>query len=187
MTIVYQKGDLFENIQPGDCIIHVVNDRGLMGSGFVVPLMKHFPQIKKQYLKWFNTPKDQDFMRGCTGDLELGHVQCVWFHAKRHEDGAFRMMEYYPTCREHETILVCNMVGQHGVVGPDNPTPIDYNALQRCLYRVDEQCCSPYRRIIGPLLGSGLAGGHWPTIANIINAALRPRQVTIFHLNNIPE
>jgi len=74
----YVKGDLFDNIGGfnGYTIIpHIVNSVGAWGSGFVVPLAKHFPQSKKMYLKhWesFNLG-DVQFVR-CSDSVTVANM-----------------------------------------------------------------------------------------------------------------
>lgn len=55
--INYIEGDLFANLDKSKkiCMPHVCNCLGKMGSGFVIPLAKHFPKAKEEYLnlgKW---------------------------------------------------------------------------------------------------------------------------------------
>mgnify|MGYP001606700477 CR=1 FL=1 len=49
-TIKYIKGDATETIDSGDrCIIHICNDIGLWGAGFVLSLSKKWPQPGAAY------------------------------------------------------------------------------------------------------------------------------------------
>lgn len=51
MAIKYKVGDLFASL-PSDrkvVIPHVCNDEYVMGSGFVVPLIRKWPQVYEQY------------------------------------------------------------------------------------------------------------------------------------------
>lgn len=41
--IKYLKGDLFSFVKPGVIIPHVVNNKGKMAAGFVVPLCRKYP------------------------------------------------------------------------------------------------------------------------------------------------
>ena len=69
---------------------------------------------------------------------------------------------------------VVNMIAQSGVRGPDNPTPIRYEALIECMARVrefifkKEGSGAPTSSIHCPKFGSGLAGGNWPFIKALI-------------------
>lgn len=51
--IEYKVIDLFEHLTTLDSQVfvpHVCNDKGAMGSGFVVPLLKHFPKVYDAYI-----------------------------------------------------------------------------------------------------------------------------------------
>ncbi len=50
----YVEGDLFGAVkgQQNIIIAHVVNNQAAMGSGFVIPLMKAFPLLKREYVEW---------------------------------------------------------------------------------------------------------------------------------------
>ena len=85
MKIQYVEGDLFAGIKEEKdpiFICHVVNCRGRFGAGFVVPLTKFFPQVRKEYLELYTT-------RG----LVLGQTQFV-------------------KVQENPAIIVCNMIAQ---------------------------------------------------------------------------
>src|SRR5581483_3425636 len=66
----YVEGDLFGPIKAmtGKTVLlpHVCNNRGAWGSGFVVPLMRHFPKTRELYMKWFNgeTPPEATYPGG---------------------------------------------------------------------------------------------------------------------------
>jgi len=54
--ITYKKGDLFQALPQlvgktfAPIIVpHIVNNEGLWGSGFVIPVGKHFPKAKQKY------------------------------------------------------------------------------------------------------------------------------------------
>lgn len=53
MKIEYHKGDIFES--PIKVIIHGCNDRGVFGSGFVIPLKNKYPESYQQYRKEFES------------------------------------------------------------------------------------------------------------------------------------
>lgn len=73
--INYVEGDLFAGINDTKNPIilpHIVNSKGAWGAGFVIPLAKHFPAAREQYLSWF-----QDRYNSPTIPFELGNVQFV--------------------------------------------------------------------------------------------------------------
>jgi hypothetical protein len=64
MKIKYVQGDLFKNIpgkESGKTIFipHCCNTYGVMGSGFVLPLLKHFPGVDTEYSKYCKKHKDK--------------------------------------------------------------------------------------------------------------------------------
>jgi O-acetyl-ADP-ribose deacetylase (regulator of RNase III) len=169
MTIHYKTGDLFANIKPWDVLLHVVNNIDRMGSGFVVPLMKHYPDVPKAYHWWPKRGKMQkpEDMKS----YEVGHAN---------ELGSIQIV----TCvlDDGEPIWVVNMVAQDGVVCPANPHPLNYSALKRCLEHVRDNLGYDRSRHIGPKFGAGLAGGQWDLIAEIIKETLYDRDLTIYTL-----
>jgi len=166
MTITYQKGDLFDHVQHGDRIIHVCNNIGGWGSGFVVPLGKKYPIAEQAYRKWFI---GENFLTcphiSISNDKPtLGNIQCIRFH-------------------ERGELYIVNMIAQNGVVNDNNRRPLNYEALYECLRKISLFIpIDKTHRIIGPKLGAGLAGGDWNIIEAMINSVFRGNQVTIFEL-----
>lgn len=66
-------------------------------------------------------------------------------------------------------IYVANMIAQHGV-GLDNnkKSPIRYDALYDCLKEINDIARNLNASIHAPRFGSGLAGGNWNIIEQII-------------------
>lgn len=58
--------------------------------------------------------------------------------------------------------------------------PFDYKAFERCLRNVKAEYGG--KRIGMPMIGAGLAGGDWVTIASIIENQLRGEDVTVVQL-----
>jgi len=83
-----------------------------------------------------------------------------------------------------EDLWFANMVGQHGVIGPSNPMPIQYDAVRTCLKRVYEFAQLNKMKVVGPKFGSGLAGGKWVVVEQIINDELIKNNIetTIYEL-----
>lgn len=134
--LIYKIGDLFDNI-PNDkkiIIAHIVNNKKVMGAGFVVPLMKYFPDIKENYIKVSDSIPE---------NKRLGSV---YF--------------YQDILRD---IIVANMFAQDGFGNSYNPEllhPLSYDALEKCMLRVGSYCQkNQLTSIIAPKFGSGLAGG----------------------------
>lgn len=72
-----------------------------------------------------------------------------------------------------------NMVGQHGVIGPGNPMPIQYDAVRTCLKKVFNFVNENKMMVFGPRFGSGLAGGKWIVVEQIINDELIKNNVDV--------
>lgn len=153
MSINYVKGDLFGPIkadsEPGAIVLpHVCNDRGAWGAGFVVPLGRTFPSAKQNYLAWHGNCLTKSGMN-ITGEFGLGETQFV---------------------NVDDKIFVANMVAQ--TLG--GARPLFYNHLCRCMDSVAKfvmersDAREHPARIICPAFGSGLAGGNWVLIEQLI-------------------
>jgi hypothetical protein len=157
----YHQGDLFkfvDSLNGSVMVSHIVNDANVMGSGFVIPLYTKWPIVKQLYHKW---------------DMSLGKTQIIIVK----ED-------------EESEVFVANMCAQSGIcsksTGPRskvNSKPIRYASLVRCMedvanyvraYKIDH--------IVAPMFGSGLAGGNWSTIEELIEEIWGDLNVTICRL-----
>ena len=66
-------------------------------------------------------------------------------------------------------IFVANMIAQHGIgLDENNDIPLRYSALVDCLRDLDEMAVHLNASIHMPRIGSGLAGGNWDVIEQII-------------------
>jgi O-acetyl-ADP-ribose deacetylase (regulator of RNase III) len=69
-----------------------------------------------------------------------------------------------------DNIIVANMIAQNNIISntsKDNP-PIDYKALKTCLKTVNDLAKKTNSVLHMPKIGSGLAGGNWDVIEDII-------------------
>lgn len=153
MPIQYVKGNATDPQGDGNkLVIHIVNDIGKFGAGFAKAVMNKYPIVREKYIDWFN------------GKIRfaLGKNQFV---------------------KVKEDLWFCNMIAQHGVIGKNNPVPIKYDALRTCIKEVRFFCKSmnPMDNtkilrgkwsVFAPRIGSGLAGGKWEIIEQIINEEL---------------
>ena len=155
--IKYVKGDLFDHLDgfSGYTIVpHIVNNLGIFGSGFVVPLSKHFPSCKKEYLKkWESFALGQVMLVKCK-NIYIAHMFA--------QDG-----------------ISSKSVGQEL-----NRTtkPIRYTALVKCLEEIQKivQNSKTPCRIMAPKFGSLRAGGNWDLIEELINEIWSDIDVTIY-------
>jgi len=118
---------------------HVCNNRGVMGAGVAAALKNAFPSV------------DESYSLHCeeNGGNCLGHVDYVWYGR----------------------LCICNMIAQDGFRGGMRP-PIRYGALTFCMYDLADELLmhkADVKRIIAPMFGSGLAGGDWGVIKQLIH------------------
>ena len=102
-----------------------------------------------------------------------------WF--KKQSNFYLGQVQFVPV---ENNLVVCNMIAQSGTISEDNPAPIRYGALQVCLQKVAKEAKKTNASIVGPKFGSGLSGGSWPHIEQIINDELcfKDIPVTIYSL-----
>lgn len=135
-------------------ILQVVNDEGKYGAGFSGALAKRWPRVEKEYRDWW---------RARYGKLVLGDIQSI---------------------QVVSDLCIINMVAQKGIVGPNNPKPIDYKALQVCLSKAGDEVSKYNAAIHMPRIGCGLAGGEWSEVEKLIDQELLKRtiDVTVYDL-----
>jgi O-acetyl-ADP-ribose deacetylase (regulator of RNase III) len=154
--ITYLKGDA--TLPTGDgkkLIIHVCNNAGAWGAGFVMAISARFGDgPKKEYHaawgKWASSTR-----------LELGNIQQV------------------NVSGDKEDTYVINMIAQVYYDDSGIP-PIRYNALEECLRKVNDIAVAGKFSVHGPRFGCGLAGGSWSEIEKLINKCLPNVPVYIY-------
>lgn len=154
-SITYIKGDATIPVGDGKkYIVHVCNDIGGWGRGFVLALSNKWETPEKKYREWNrNGFYELPDMSKCK--FELGNIQVV------------------PV---EDNLSVINMIGQHGcyptVVNGEKIQPIRYEALKECLHKVAKLAKANNVSVHMPMIGAGLAGGDWTVIEGIINNTL---------------
>lgn len=112
MAITYIKGDATHPVGDGNkIIVHICNDVGAWGAGFVVALSARWDAPEIQYRDWHHGIPSQPF--------ELGQVQLV---------------------RTEADVWVANCLAQHELGARCGVPPIRYDALKDCLCRVADIC-----------------------------------------------
>lgn len=131
----------------GNVVIpHVCNNIGLFGAGFASYVASNFPDVKANFE-----------MLGTKN--KLGHVQYV------------KVLSNKSYKRE---MFFANMIAQNKVISPKNPRPLNYEALVKCMSDVRSFCLELSKHtenqteIHCPKFGSGLAGGNWDLISELI-------------------
>ena len=157
---ILTNNDLFESIKKrlsdnhmGATIIvpHVCNNIDLFGAGFAAQVAQHYPEVKANYHML-----GKSFLK-----TNLGYSQIL----KVHEEPKYR----------HKLFFV-NMIAQNGVRGKDNQRPLNYAALVSSMMQVSKhiQMNTGFLNkqenveIHAPKFGSGLAGGNWHFISDLI-------------------
>jgi hypothetical protein len=158
-TLTYEKGDLFTALKAELAlkktsksssnlvrymIPHVCNDQGLWGAGFVLAISKVDPNPESAYKEEFTSgPKPEMLGSFHTVDMSM----------------------FNPDDR----VTVANMVAQHGVGGVK---PLRYAHLGACMVGLGEYLKGRSHHydweIWAPKFGSGLAGGSWAVIEELI-------------------
>src|ERR1044072_821125 len=152
--IKYVAGDATDPQGPGEkLIVHVCNNIGAWGAGFVMALSAKWPQPEALYRDW-----TQGLVRT---PFRLGNVTYTYVG---------------------DSIYVANMIAQRGVVNKDNPIPLDYTALTQCLADAGSVAFAGGMSVHMPRIGCGLAGGSWDRVESIINETMGDLSVTVYDL-----
>jgi hypothetical protein len=161
--IHHKTGDLFKEIQPfidakkKIIIPHVCNNLGLWGAGFVLAINKHDPGQKAMYVK----------------------------EMEKHKKNAYKALGITLLCPSTigPNVFFAHMIAQTGIRSNLNPHPLSYDALQSCLLALHEKI-SKWKNtvILAPKFGSGLSGGYWPTIENILETTIENKDIYIYTL-----
>lgn len=153
MTIEYFKGDATNPQKTGNkIIVHVCNDIGGWGKGFVMAISKRWAAPETAYRAWYKS--QQDFF--------LGAVQLVQVQ----EDCWIANVIGQHKINKDEN---------------GNP-PIRYDAISKGLETVALSAKELNASIHMPRIGCGLAGGTWDKIEPIIQTTLLCKmiQVTVY-------
>ena len=132
------EGNLLD-VQHG-IIVHQVNCLGVMGRGLAAQIRARYPSVFKEYHKLCKTKVGSE-------DELLGTIQLV-------------------PIKDNPALRVCNLFGQCSFAGPGIHT--NYDAVQEALEKLSLINTRKLPVYFPYLLGSDLAGGHWPTVKSII-------------------
>lgn len=158
-SIKYITGDATQPIGEGNkLIIHVCNNIGAWGAGFVIALSKRWTQPEHMYRQWAKSY--------APNTLPLGDVQFV---------------------QVEKNIVVGNMIGQVSVGHMNGVPPIRYNAIEKALKEVAEFTKPRNYSVHAPKFGAGLAGGDWNQIEQIINEQLCQKGVPVTIYEFVPK
>ncbi|MGG2459940.1 macro domain-containing protein [Streptomyces sp. RGM 3693] len=150
-AIAYVKGDATAPQGKGvKVIVHVCNDLGGWGKGFVLALSRRWPEPERVYRRWHRERAGNDF--------GLGAVQLV-------------------PVGEH--VWVANVVGQRGIRTGSKGVPVRYEAIAAGLGRVADKALELGASVHMPRIGCGLAGGKWSRVEPLITQRLIGRGVAV--------
>lgn len=150
MEIEYAIGDATQPKSAPAIIVHVCNDRGGWGRGFVVALSRRWPEPERRYRAWHRGEEPIPF--------ELGQVILVPV-----EPG----------------VWVANLIGQHGMRTERGTPPVRYDAIRQGLRVVAQEALRLGASVQMPRIGCGLAGGTWDVVGPIVQEELGDRGVAV--------
>jgi O-acetyl-ADP-ribose deacetylase (regulator of RNase III) len=151
MKINYLVGDATAPIGQGPkIIVHICNDIGGWGRGFVVAISNRWPQPEKRYRAWRRGEEKSAFA--------LGEVQFV---------------------QVEDDTWIANMIAQRDVRTINGIPPIRYDALRKALQRVAEEALARNASTHMPRIGCGLAGGTWDEVEQIVEQELIDKGVPV--------
>ena len=160
--IEYLIGDATQPISDKtNIIVHICNDVGGWGMGFVLAISRKWKKPEEIYRKWYReknleNSSDLKFIKLSKDDssykeFKLGNVQFV---------------------KIDENLWIANMIAQRGIGTKNGVKPIRYEYVSECLDRVRVFAEKIDASIHMPRIGCGLAGGEWSEIEKIVNNSL---------------
>lgn len=151
--IRYVTGDATDPERTGlDVIVHVCNNVGGWGAGFVLALSARWPEPEDAYRRW------------------------AYEQARYHKPFELGEIDYVDV---GTGLTVANLIGQDGVRTVDGVPPVRYDAIRQGLTTLALDCKQYGAAVHMPRIGCGLAGGDWSTVAEIINRTLIQAQVPV--------
>ena len=151
MTVIqYTKGDATNPQQEGNkIIVHICNDIGGWGKGFVMAISKRWKNPEKRYREWFKSGQN----------FALGEVQFVQVQ----EDlWVANMIGQHKINNDEQ-----------------GNAPIRYEAVKGALEKVGAFATEKTASVHMPRIGCGLAGGKWEEIEPLIISALSDKDIAV--------
>lgn len=172
-NIIYSNRDIFESVEQritagpnGSTVFipHVCNNIDLFGAGFAASIAAKYPEVKANYHML-----GKSFLKH-----NLGHAQIL----KIKEDPKYK-----------HSIYVVNMIAQNGIKSQSNPRPLNYAALTKSMIQVSHYIQmktgfvnkTENVEIHAPKFGSGLAGGNWNFLSDLIEDIWGKFFVTVYN------
>ncbi len=149
-SIEYIKGDATKpGVHGNKIIVHVCNDVGGWGKGFVLAISKNWPEPEKAYREWFKVK----------ANFGLGEVEFV-----KVEDNLWvaNLIGQHKMNKDE-----------------NGNAPIRYEAIESGLEKVATFANEIDASVHMPRIGCGLAGGTWDRIEPLITKTLIARSVPV--------
>jgi len=162
--IKYTTGDATRPVGTGPkMIVHVCNNVGGWGAGFVVAVSR----------RW-KTP-EAAYRQQAKSSLELGSIQLVQVEPDITVTNMVAQVGYGTTRVKHKEDVEYK---------EDMLPPIRYWALEKCLEKVAAACIGNGFTVHCPRIGCGLAGGKWEEVEKILDRTLTTMnvEVTVYDL-----
>lgn len=157
-------------------IVHIVNDIGAWGRGFVLALSKRWPNLKPDYQTHYRNYNLGDIFVSKTSNKDIFVVDLFGQHGIRSSKPT--VMESINNPQKYANYL------NHKE--NTNVEPIRYDAvregLKKLKYRLETSSLENIS-IHMPKIGSGLAGGNWNIIEGIINDIFNDFNIPIYVYN----
>ena len=155
--VLVVNGDILDAKE--NFICHQVNCMGVMGAGLAKALYTKWPQVKSEYLSFYNSR-----IESCKGKVDL-------YFARRSLLGSYQLVEI----NEHtDPRFVVNIFSQYGY--GRNECHTDYSAISRAInFLFYGYPTGTYAFPYG--FGCGLAGGDWDTVFHLISLLADKHQV----------
>lgn len=167
MQIKYTKGDATnpKGIRT-KIIVHICNDIGGWGKGFVMAVSNRWKAPETSYRAWFKSK---------TG-LYSDNLEYVNLSELDETEFALGNVQFVMV---DEGLWVANLIGQHKIrKGENRQPPIRYEAVQNGLKKVSVFAKKEHASVHMPRIGCGLAGGKWDEIESIVNEELIKRDIS---------
>jgi hypothetical protein len=174
-NIILTTNNIFDSINKrvsagnGGCTVfvpHVCNNIDQFGAGFAAQVADKYPSVKANYHML-----GKNYLK-----THLGYCQVL----KVYEDKIHKHGLYF-----------ANMIAQNGLKNDNNTRPLNYFALMTSMYRLSQYIKdntgfkqrTEQVEIHAPKFGSGLAGGNWPFIENLIEDIWSEYTVYVYQPN----
>lgn len=147
-------------------IPHVCNNVDAYGAGFAWHVSQHFPKAKADYHML-----GKKFLKD-----NFGYAQII----KVYEQPKYR-----------HGLYIVNMIAQNGIISHNNQRPLNYLALTKAMNNLSQFIISNTGFVNGtekiqihcPKFGSGLAGGNWHFISDLIDDIWNRYNVIVYNYN----